>query len=379
MKHPFVTAFFLALFPQENSQCHAFLPTSSSRILEYSINRQPKVTVRNSPNQNDWSEFGNNRTWDGGASQQESDGQTISPLSFYKLRGGGDDTNNRKKLPNYLSALSPYNVLQSIKEGYNQRISADPEFLTKSIFEVIIAASTQFIAEVGRRGRHRMLPEIDFIVPAILTAVFGKYYAMWTVARTQESNADKANEMENSVDDGAFVTANWRDKVPTNAFQPTLLDGHTTPTLSSRILAFLLPMPQLFRAGVIASTVGYGFGSFLIRIRTMFLPHYVVVTQPVSVPLAAIYTGVFMAFVSNIRYQLLQGIIEPYMIDGTFVKLESLCNKRGNSPDTIPKSIEYLGHLKKLVIILVRYGNGLLGSWIAIGGMKACGLQKLKE
>jgi len=328
----------------------------------------------NSPNQNDLSEFGNNSTWNERASQPESDAQII-----YKLRGGGDDTHNRKKLANYLSALSPYNALHSINEGYNQRISADPEFLSKSIFEVIIAASTQFIAEVGRRGRHRILPEIDFVVPAILTAVFGKYYSMWTVARTQESNADKANEKENSVDDDASATTNWRDKVPTNAFQPTLLDGVTTPTLSSRILAFLLPMPQLFRAGVIASTVGYGFASFLIRMRAMFLPHYAVATQPVSIPLAAIYTGVFMAFVSNIRYQLLQGIVEPYMIDGTFVKLEALCNRRKNSPDTIPKSIEYLRHLKKLVIIIVRYGNGLLGSWIAIGGMKACGLQKLKE
>jgi len=378
MKYQFVTACLLALIPRENSQCHAFLPASSSRTVGYSTNHQPKVTVRNSPNQNTLSEFGNNSTWDGGASQRESDAQ-LSSLSFYKLRRGGDDTKNRKKLANYLSAHSPYNALQSIKEGYNQRISADPEFLSKSIFEVIIAASTQFTAQVGRRGIHRILPEIDFVVPAILTAIFGKYFAMWTVARTQESNADEANEMENSVDDDASLTTNWRDKVPTNAFQPTLLDGHTTPTLSSRMLAFLLPMPQLFRGGVIASTVGYGFASFLIRIRTMYLPQYVVVTQPISVPLAAIFTGVFMAFVSNIRYQLLQGIVEPFMIDGTFVKLEALCNRRENSPDIKPKRIEYLGHLKKLVIIIVRYGNGLLGSWFSIVGMKACGLQNLKE
>jgi len=311
------------------------------------------VAVRNSANEND------------------SNGED----GFHTLRRGGDDAND-KQFASYLSAISPHTALQSIKEGYEQRISADPEFLSKSIFEVIIAASTQFLAEVGRRGRQRILPEIDFVVAGVLTAVFGKYYSMWKVARTRESITDGTNDEKGSGVDNAPGTKKWRDRVPTNAFQPTLLDGRTKPTLSSRILAFLVPMPQLFRAGVIAATIGYGLTSLSTRIRAMLLPHQVVVTEPVSVPLAAIYTGLFMAFVSNVRYQLLQGVVEPCMVDGAFIRIEALVDDGGKLRERIAGRIRFS---KKLVIILIRWGNGLLGSWIAIGGMRAFGLQKLKE
>lgn len=234
---------------------------------------------------------------------------------------------------------------------------------------MIIAASTQYLAEVSRRGQHRIVPEIDFVFAGILTAVFGKYYAMWKVARTQNEKGG----------DAPGAAASWRDRVPTNAFQPTLLDGHTPPTLSSRFLAFLLPMPQLFRAGVIASTIGYGFTSGMIRMRSILIPNHVAATQPVSVPLAAVYTGVFMAFVSNIRYQLLQGVVEPYLIDGAFLKIETLLLNKGEPLDEESGSIKYTRQLKKLAIVSVRWANGILGSWIAIGGMRACGLQKLKD
>jgi len=120
------------------------------------------------------------------------------------------------------------------------------------------------------------------------------------------------------------------------------------------------------------------------------IPFYDVRTEPVSVPLAAIYTGVFMAVVSNVRYQILQGVVEPYLIDGGFDKLE-----RGlDALESRLRGMRELGMLSRLlrglngiefwrkckgvVIVLVRWGNGLLGSWIAIGGMRACGLQKMK-
>jgi hypothetical protein len=82
----------------------------------------------------------------------------------------------------------------------------------------------------------------------------------------------------------------------------------------------------------------------------------------VSVLFAAMYTGVFMAVVSNVRYQLLQGIVEPKVIDGVF-KVRGLRRIR---------------KLRGLKIVGVQWGNGWLGSWLAIGGMKDCGLQRLK-
>lgn len=63
-----------------------------------------------------------------------------------------------------------------VKVGYRQRVAADPSFALKSCAEVALAAGTQFAAEYRRRGAARMLPEIDFVFPAILAAIFGKYY-----------------------------------------------------------------------------------------------------------------------------------------------------------------------------------------------------------
>jgi hypothetical protein len=63
-----------------------------------------------------------------------------------------------------------------VREGYKCRVAADPSFRQKSFTEVLLAAGAQFAAEWNRRGANRLVPEADFVLPAILTAVFGKYY-----------------------------------------------------------------------------------------------------------------------------------------------------------------------------------------------------------
>jgi hypothetical protein len=262
--------------------------------------------------------------------------------------------------------------------------------LSKSILEIILAAFTQYMAEVGQRGKHRILAEIDFVVAGILTAVCGKYYSMWRVAKTvisdEDGNHDVGNKEDNDgrINESNYQNKKWRDKIPTNAFQPTLLDGRTKPTPYSRFLALLLPMPELFRAGVIASTIGYGMTSIFIQLRAILIPEYVVSTVPVSVPGAAVYTGVFLAIVSNIRYQILQGVIEPYLIEKPFQNMQLLGEEWKNNIGFVGivgrfASWRFWNQVKGLMIVLVRWMNGLLGSWIAIGGMRACGLQKLKS
>ena len=65
-----------------------------------------------------------------------------------------------------------------IQTGYRRRLAADPSFISKSITEVLVAAGTQLTAEWNRRGADRLLPEIDFVIPGILSAVAGKYYRL---------------------------------------------------------------------------------------------------------------------------------------------------------------------------------------------------------
>mmetsp|Transcript_50679 Transcript_50679/g.122265 ORF Transcript_50679/g.122265 Transcript_50679/m.122265 type:complete len:178 (+) Transcript_50679:446-979(+) len=177
---------------------------------------------------------------------------------------------------------------------------------------------------------------------------------MWRVARTlDDSKSQSDKDTKGSSKD---VLLFGRMKVPTNAFQPYLLDGITRPTIIQRLGSFLAPVGPLFRAGMISSAVGYGIGALLVQIRSMLVPDFVPLTVPINIFHACVYTGCFMAIVSNIRYQILQGLVEP-CIDKAFAKVPLL---------------------RPIVIFVTRYLNGLLGSILAISGMRFFDLQKLK-
>jgi hypothetical protein len=257
-------------------------------------------------------------------------------------------------------------VLNSFRTQLQRRIAADPNFVSKSFVEVVLAAGTQLIAEAGRRGGERMVPEIDFVVAGVLTAVAGKYYAMWRVAPTKDGVNDNKNHSTQQAGVSSKPVAvkepSFWSRVPTNAFQDTYPDGFggtstVSPSLQLRAAAFLKPIPPLFRAGVVASALGYGLTSILIFMRSLLVPSYAAKTKMVNLPLACVYTGCFMAVVSNIRYQLLSGIVEPQFIDRYFAQ---------HPP------------VQAVLVFLVRLANGILGSMLAITGMTLCGLQKLK-
>ena len=235
-------------------------------------------------------------------------------------------------------------ILSNFKAQYKDRIRADQSFLKKSILEIFVATGTQFLAELNRRGRDGLLLEIDFVFAGVLTAVVGKYYSMWRVAPTV---SDTIQKMVDNTDEGFWGS------VPTNAFQRDRDISYV-----HRCAAIVAPMPTLFRAGVLASSIGYGITSILIAFRSILLPEYIAQTQNVNIFSAMWYTGAFMAVVSNLRYQLLQGLIEPIFID---------------------KPLKKYPKVRALLIFILRWANGLLGSILAISGMKALGLQKLKS
>lgn len=241
-------------------------------------------------------------------------------------------------------------LVGKVKNGYNQRVAADPTFPQKSMAELFLAASTQLAAEIERRGSAQILPQFDFVLAGVLTAVFGKYYSMWCVAKTR---ADEVNDGKMNQSDAQL----FQIKVPTNAFQATMLDGVTKPKLYQRIASFIVPVVPLFRAGFVASSIGYGIVRIMILLRAFLLPSFEVKTQNVNILFASVYTGVFMAIVSNIRYQVLQGFIEPLM-DRLFRRVPIVHG---------------------LIVFAIRVGNGLLGSILAIAGMRRLGLQQVKS
>jgi len=292
----------------------------------------------------------------------------------------------------YTLCSSPVQRVRSwnnqVRKGYSRRVNADPSFFGKSITEVLVAAGTQLMAEWNRRGASRMILELDFILPAVLTAVLGKYYSMWRTAKTLDGDDDENYKM-----DGSSSTANqdaggdpmlFGLPVPTNAFQPHMADGVTVPTTKQRMGSFLAPVPALFKAGMIFSGVGYGIVTFLLALRTLLVPSHQTETIPVNVIYASIYTGSFMAVVSNLRYQVLQGLVEPILIDRWIFSglgrgtTDDDDQNHGTGSDN-KKVRQLLVVLRSVLIFEVRWLNGLLGSVLAISGMRMFGLQRLKS
>ena len=182
---------------------------------------------------------------------------------------------------------------------------------------------------------------------------------MWRVAKTQVDNTSGAQDFRGArgvptPKDTTLFGTNLA--VPTNAFQRTMIDGVTRPSTTQRLGSFIAPMLPLFRAGMIASAAGYGIVAIAISMRSALLPDFIPATQSINVLYASVYTGCFMAIVSNVRYQILQGIVEP-LIDKVFQKLPLV---------------------RSTLIFVIRWLNGLLGSILAISGMRYFGLQKLR-
>ena len=197
---------------------------------------------------------------------------------------------------------------------------------------------------------------------------------MWRTAKTLDDDVGEDNTTSSEIeqsDRGDPVIFDL--SVPTNAFQPKMADGVATPTTQQRLGSFLAPVPALFKAGTIASCVGYGITTILIGLRTLLIPSYRTETIPVNVLYASVYTGCFMAVVSNLRYQILQGLVEPILID-KWIFFGINDEKLQNS-----KLRRFLVLTRSLVIFMVRWLNGLLGSVLAITGMRMCGLQRLKS
>lgn len=249
-----------------------------------------------------------------------------------------------------LNMMSVRKLTSSISTGFQNRVEADPFFPMKSTTELLLAAGTQLFAEWNRRGS-ALLPELDFVIAGVLTAMVGKYYTMWRVAPTllnAKANKSFATEVTDSTVCGV--------QVPSNAFQATLIDGFTKPSPRQRMLSFFSPMTSLFQAGVVASTIGYGLTALLIALRSVCVPTYVATTRSVNILHASIYTGAFMAIISNLRYQVLQGVVEPHFID----------------------KLSCYPMVHSFVTFLVRLANGFLGSVLAIMGMRILGLQQRK-
>ncbi|TQE12993.1 hypothetical protein C1H46_001368 [Malus baccata] len=143
---------------------------------------------------------------------------------------------------------------------------------------------------------------------------------------------------------------------PDNAFQVAL--SGTSYSFLQRIGAIVRNGAKLFAVGTGASLVGTGVTNALINARKALDKSFAGEAEDVPILSTSVAYGVYMAVSSNLRYQVLAGVIEQRLL-------------------------EPLLHQHKLILsaicFAVRTGNTFLGSLMWVDYARWIGIQKIRE
>ncbi|MCO5588568.1 hypothetical protein L7F22_042525 [Adiantum nelumboides] len=154
----------------------------------------------------------------------------------------------------------------------------------------------------------------------------------------------------------AGTVAKFFHGCPDNAFQVALRG--TSYTVLQRIGAVVRNGAKLLVVGTSASLVGTGMTNALISVRKLIDKDFAGQAEDVPILSTSLAYGVYMAVSSNLRYQILAGVIEQRMLEPWL-------------------------HNRKLALSLVcfavRTGNTFLGSLMWVDYARWVGVQKIRE
>ncbi|KAK4414497.1 protein RETICULATA-RELATED 4, chloroplastic [Sesamum alatum] len=231
--------------------------------------------------------------------------------------------------------------------GFKERLLADDLFLTKVAIECGVGIFTKTAAELEKR-RENFSKELDFVFADVVMAIVADFMLVWLPAPTVSLRPTLA------------ITAGGLNKFfygcPDNAFQVAL--AGTSYSLLQRVGAIVRNGAKLFVVGSSASLIGTGVTNFLISARKAIDKSFAGEAEDLPVlPTSAAY-GVYMSISSNLRYQILAGVIEQ-------------------------RILEPLLHEQKLILsalcFAVRTGNTFLGSLMWVDYARWIGVQRSRE
>ncbi|XP_062231279.1 protein RETICULATA-RELATED 4, chloroplastic-like [Phragmites australis] len=227
--------------------------------------------------------------------------------------------------------------------GFKERLLADDLFLTKVAIECGVGIFTKSAAEYGKRGEN-FVKELDFVVADVVMAIVADFMLVWLPAPTVSLQPPLA------VNSGSF--AKFFYNCPDNAFQIAL--AGTSYSLLQRVGAIVRNGAKLFAVGTSASLIGTGVTNALIKVRKVVNKDFAGEVENIPILSTSAAYGVYMAVSSNLRYQILAGVIEQRML-------------------------EPLLHRHKLVLsalcFAVRTGNTFLGSLLWVDYARWIGIQ----
>ncbi|CAN6342180.1 unnamed protein product [Urochloa humidicola] len=227
--------------------------------------------------------------------------------------------------------------------GFKERLLADDLFLTKVGIECGVGILTKTAAEYEKR-RENFFKEIDFVVCDVIMAIVADFMLVWLPAPTVSLRPPLA------VNSGAI--AKFFYNCPDNAFQIAL--AGRSYSLLQRVGAIVRNGAKLFAVGTSASLIGTGVTSALIKARQAVSKDAAGEVENIPILETSAAYGVYMAISSNLRYQILAGVIEQRML-------------------------EPLLHRHKLALsamcFAVRTGNTFLGSLLWVDYARLVGVQ----
>ncbi|KAG0483648.1 hypothetical protein HPP92_011732 [Vanilla planifolia] len=206
---------------------------------------------------------------------------------------------------------------------------------------------TKTTAEWERR-RENFMKELDFVFADVVMAIIADFMLVWLPAPTVS--------LRPPLSLSAGPISKFFHGCPDNAFQVAL--AGTSYSLLQRIGAIVRNGAKLFVVGTSASLVGTGVTNVLINVRKAIDKEFAKEAEDVPVIETSVAYGVYMAVSSNLRYQILAGIVEQ-------------------------RILEPLLHNHKLMLSAMcfafRTGNTFLGSLLWVDYARWVGVQKIRE
>uniref|UniRef100_A0A5B6ZHY5 Uncharacterized protein n=2 Tax=Davidia involucrata TaxID=16924 RepID=A0A5B6ZHY5_DAVIN len=206
---------------------------------------------------------------------------------------------------------------------------------------------TKTAAEYERR-RENFFKELEIVFADVVMAIVADFMLVWLPAPTVSLRPPIA------VNAGAI--ARFFYSCPDNAFQVAL--AGTSYSFLQRIGAIVRNGTKLFAVGTCSSLVGTVVTNTLINARKAVDKSSADEVENVPILSTSVAYGVYMAVSSNLRYQVLAGVIEQ-------------------------RILEPLLHQHKLILsaicFAVRTGNTFLGSLLWVDYARWIGIQKAQE
>uniref|UniRef100_A0A0E0FZ09 60S ribosomal export protein NMD3 n=1 Tax=Oryza nivara TaxID=4536 RepID=A0A0E0FZ09_ORYNI len=232
-------------------------------------------------------------------------------------------------------------------QGFRERLLADDLFLAKLAMECGVGVIAKTAAEYEKR-RENFVKEIDIVIADVVMAIVADFMLVYLPAPTVSLQPPLATN--------AGHIANFFHNCPDNAFQIAL--AGRSYSILQRLGAILRNGAKLFTVGTSASLIGTGVTNALIKARKAVDKELDDEVEDIPVLSTSVAYGVYMAVSSNLRYQILAGVIEQRML-------------------------EPLLHNHKLLLsalcFAVRTGNTFLGSLLWVDYARWVGVQKVQE